>query len=325
MYDGKQTMEKKIIKAKRNGEIDFLRFVFCIIIVIHHYNALWDFGLFYRGYIAVEFFFLLSGYYMASHAKEVLKKHNGKLEVGKETWVFIIRKVKSFYRYYLVAILLQIVIRFILINHINFKQLVIDIFQSIPTFSLTFFVLDYKTRALYVGSTWFLSVMLLCMIILYPLLLKSYDFSSRVLFPLLSLFLLGYLCHNYGSVVEFESWNGFCLEGIVRGIGEISGGATIFSVVEFLKESNADNPGVKRKSREGLVTVLKVTCYIVVFAFAITGSKARYNYTLHAYLFCVLGIIASFLDAGFRIKDSAVTRYLGRISVPIYIFHGVLR
>ena len=137
--------------------------------------------------------------------------------------------------------------------------------------------------------------------------------------------MLGYLCHNYGSVVEFESWNGFCLEGIVRGIGEISGGATIFSVVEFLKESNADNPGVKRKSREGLVTVLKVTCYIVVFAFAITGSKARYNYTLHAYLFCVLGIIASFLDAGFRIKDSAVTRYLGRISVPIYIFHGVLR
>lgn len=52
---------------RRNGEIDILRAVFAIIILIYHYHEIYQrsANYFTRGYLGVEFFFLVSGYYLA--------------------------------------------------------------------------------------------------------------------------------------------------------------------------------------------------------------------------------------------------------------------
>ena len=56
---------------KRNGEIDILRAVFAIIILIYHSHIIYlkSANYFIRGYLGVEFFFLVSGYYLAKNAK----------------------------------------------------------------------------------------------------------------------------------------------------------------------------------------------------------------------------------------------------------------
>ena len=95
---------------KRNGEIDLLRFIFSSMIVIHHYNASFNFNILENGYIAVEFFFLLSGYLMAQSAYKITSKKD-KLEsseIADSTWSFIIKKVKAFYPYYAFAVILQV-------------------------------------------------------------------------------------------------------------------------------------------------------------------------------------------------------------------------
>lgn len=42
---------------KKNGEIELLRFVFAMIIVIFHFEFNYKFGIFTQGRIGVEFFF----------------------------------------------------------------------------------------------------------------------------------------------------------------------------------------------------------------------------------------------------------------------------
>ena len=65
---------KNVLKA-RNGKIEFLRFLFCIIVLLYHiaestiglkYEILDNITFFGKGYFCVEFFFIVSGYLMAS-------------------------------------------------------------------------------------------------------------------------------------------------------------------------------------------------------------------------------------------------------------------
>ena len=62
----------------------------------------------------------------------------------------------------------------------------------------------------------------------------------------------------------------------------------------------------------------------MVFVYAY-GLDFGGHYTLHALLFCALGILLSFCNAGYVVPDCKLTRYLGKISLPIYVFHGLLR
>lgn len=68
-------------RSGRNGNIDLMRFVFCLIIILYHINNRLDlnppFGLSEKyfsfcgeGRIGVEFFFIVSGYLLAVTAKK---------------------------------------------------------------------------------------------------------------------------------------------------------------------------------------------------------------------------------------------------------------
>lgn len=55
------------------------------------------------------------------------------------------------------------------------------------------------------------------------------------------------------------------------------------------------------------------------------GMNIGGNFSVHALLYCAIGVTLSFSNAGFMIPDTKLTRYLGKIALPIYIFHGLFR
>lgn len=61
-------MKQKYNFYKRNGKIELLRFLFAVIIVLHHSRQLLgdENCLFLGGSLGVEFFFIVSGYLMMS-------------------------------------------------------------------------------------------------------------------------------------------------------------------------------------------------------------------------------------------------------------------
>ena len=86
---------------KRNGKVDFLRFVFSIVVMLFHirgkyhikilYDGFITLTFFNRGNLGVEFFFVLSGFLMARsvfHANQ----QNRELSVARSTTQFIKRK-----------------------------------------------------------------------------------------------------------------------------------------------------------------------------------------------------------------------------------------
>lgn len=100
-----QTQGVNSISKNKNGFIEFCRFVFMISIVSHHamflsdkpgYIPLWG------GYISVEFFFILTGYFLyASYLKN---------DLGQKMWnkqnnalYQIYHKFKRFYPYFFIS------------------------------------------------------------------------------------------------------------------------------------------------------------------------------------------------------------------------------
>lgn len=83
-----------IKQTSRNGKIDFLRFVFSICIVLNHAKIFLPAGPLadrFMGYsLAVEFFFLVSGYLLMATIEKAEK--NRALPLPKETGRFMLRK-----------------------------------------------------------------------------------------------------------------------------------------------------------------------------------------------------------------------------------------
>ena len=296
-------------------------------IIIFHFGNTYNYRIFQNGYIAVEFFFVVSGYLMARHVWLKSEDIRDLGAIADETWRYLRKKTTVFYSYYVNAILLQVIVRFIIVNHSGIAKIGYGFLKSIPTFTLTFMWFN-ESKGLYAGNTWYLSTMLIAMFILYPLLLRHYKFSVEIVFPSCAFFILGYLVATNNSISKWEEWSGLVYFGVLRAIAEMALGGSLFqlSMVITMKQSRflySNKAHIKI-----LATIYKIFCYSVVFIFArgsIMGEAFTSDFGIHALLFCSLGILLSFSNVGYFIRDSKFTRYLGKISLPLFIFHGIIR
>ena len=260
---------------KRNGELNFLRFSFSIIILVFHWSLTFKYGVITNGNIGVEFFFILNGLFMCKKAEQ--ESQIGKpIAIADTTWHFLVGKIQKFYPYYVCVILLQLLIRFVIIKGMSMTWVSKELFYSIPTFSLSFMVLNYKTASLYVGNTWYLSSMLVVMLMIYPLLLKSFDNHSKITIPLVCMFLLGYLYQTNGSIMVWESWSGCCYYATLRALADISFGICIYVVSGVLKKrfGRYHNSIIVRM----FFTVFKILCYYLVFALLLERERQQIIY-----------------------------------------------
>ena len=308
-----------MLSKKRNGEIDVLRFLFSLCILFYHFQkkkVLPFMDLFPDGNIGVEFFFIVSGYLMARHA-EHRSKSGG---IADETALYIKQRYRSFFRYYIVAFLLHGFIRYIMIRKVDIIWLIPNLLKTVPTVLLAFVTLNPSSAALTVPATWFLSALLIASFILYPVLLRNVYLAEVIILPLLSLFTLSYLYNTCHTVIGVTKWMGFASFGALRAVGEMALGACLCVPTDVLSRNDWSEKPVGKL----LVTAFKVFCYLVVLAYAhgkIGIIKLGSDFSLHALLFCAIGVMLSFSSIGYSIPDSSLTRYLGKISLPLFIFH----
>ena len=96
--------KKKLINTRRNGEIDIIRFLLSVCIVGFHYYLIVDrdFALFRKGYYAVEFFFIVCGFFLAQHADKEDSRKNGEDGSIKELWIYYVKRVTDIFNNYLI-------------------------------------------------------------------------------------------------------------------------------------------------------------------------------------------------------------------------------
>lgn len=300
VYNGKKT---------RNGEIDLLRFLFAVSIMAFHFTVLGN-SYFIHGHIGVEFFFLVTGYLMNQSSKKITKNYLILVETKK----FIVNKVLSFYIYYIMAYFLNLLVK-IKGERWSLRTVCELLCKSIPDLTCTYIILK-TDNPLYITGSWYLSAMVIALVILYPILLYFKEGASKFLFPLGGIFILGHLLYQNGCITEV--WSGKIPAGVLRAMAEIAIGCFLYEVVEMLKKQRF------KKGEKIVLNILKIFCYIIVFTYSFGIFLGRTDSDIHIFLILCIAITITFSEIGYCLPGSKFTNYIGKLSFVIYILHGTI-
>lgn len=210
-------MQKNIKLAHRakNAEIELMRFVSAITILFFHFLTCTGLSAYFcHGYIAVEFFFIVSGYLLMQ------TYDNRKADNSFNIYSYIGKK----YLFYVKCVSIMAFIALILsifIKHLSIKEIIIIILKEIPEIAL---VHSPIWTAPLVSYTWYLSALiishLLC-ITLVKIFGEKYIFGIA---PFASITMLSYLFSHYGTIA-FANYL-----GVIRAIALTNIGMVLYCI-----------------------------------------------------------------------------------------------
>ena len=278
---------------KRNALIDWVKLVYAIPILLVHSNHLvqgtynWkNATIMPGGYLTVEFFFIVSGYFMAaSVAKKVIPSRS----VGVETIRYILHRISIILPYYLVAFAFGFICAHAL-TPFTAKSILKDLANSF----FPFIRVNMSGLNAYdpIGTAWYLSAMFLATMVLYPMLCRYKDMFINIIAPLITLFLYGYIARSRGNISAAAVWIGWVYVGLLRAFAGMSLGCICYEAAEKLKQLHLT------EQAKVALTVIEFTAYILplfamqfvpfseldfviifVFAMAVTISLSMQSYS----------------------------------------------
>lgn len=308
----------------RNGKIEFLRFLFCIIILLFHGQKYLigetplpkDIRLvfFRHGAIGVEFFFLVSGYLMAKtiYKTRTADRENGMTEqtLSKNALMFIKKKYISILPQHLAAFVI-VFIAYVISNGFTVKEWILKAINSLPNlFLIEMSGLSFTNPN---HIEWYISSMLIAMAILYPFCYKYYYTFTRYAAPLISLLIVGYLIYETKYLSGVTVWMGFSYKGMLRAVAEIALGTTAFEISRYMNQRTFS------KAQRFAFTVLELSCLSGILIYCVTTFSSRYeSYALIA-IFVLVTLAFSGVSYGSRLFDNKLCYFLGNISLPVYL------
>lgn len=165
--------------ASRNGFIELCRFILALCVVSHHALFLDNPGHIplFGGYIAVEFFFILTGFFLAYGVdRENENSDHYSASHTKKLYAFdqVAKRIGKIYPYFLTTWGASFVI-YRVINHEGLKTLLWDLLRGVPQLLLLSMAgLGGASEGLwdYVGTGWYLSALVISILIVYPFLYR---------------------------------------------------------------------------------------------------------------------------------------------------------
>ncbi|MBR3187958.1 MAG: acyltransferase [Lachnospiraceae bacterium] len=306
---------------------------------------------FNHGNIGVEFFFLVTGWLMAksiysryiqtkttSYAggtgnmrsagktgntgNEGIAGGNGSEDyeggtvtgLFSETINFVTHKARAIFPYYLLACALTPLVRVMTDRMLTFSYFL----NRLPSL---FFLQRVGIGKPFIGCTWYLSSMLIALVVAYPLCRRFYKAYTLFIAPVLCAVLLGAIIVFTGSLGDIDDWFFFTYKTNIRAFAEISMGATAFEISRRMQ--GRVYPAAVRI----LLSLTALTCMSLSIAYMCSAMEGRLGIGVF-YLLFVLVVIA-FSGEGILCHAGCFSHplfsYLGRISLPMYVTQTLLR
>ena len=306
--------------SKKNGRVELLRFVFALGILFFHIHKrfieegevleLGNSGLnfFARGYIGVEFFFLVSGYLLAASA--FFKQDDESLPIGSETALMMKKKFWNIFPYHLFATMLTIIVNAYFLEKTALArfQYVVDSWASI------FFLQVFGFDSTWVNKlTWYLDVWLMVTFLFYYFLRKHYDVFVKIVCPMLALFILGYMAHEYDGIAGIDGWTGMFYKCFLRGLSEMALGCTTYSLTRRINQYQFTKAGKR------LLAFVEVICYILVFIYSCTEMDVKYSFPVIFVMWIAVILTFSNINPVHEVFDNPIFGKLGKASLLIYL------
>lgn len=286
----------------RNEEIELLRILLAIMVVFVHTERLVGTYVCQTGFLAVDTFFMLSGYLMMAHAQRA---------DSLPTMAFLWRKIQSFLPETIMATIIGCIVLFYA-TPVNLKEATNILLQSVlkDVFLLKMTgIISLRPDAN--GVTWFLSSLMIGMAILYPY-FRRHEVPFFV--PVGSLLLLGYILHECSGFAKAYEWIGVTYMGNLRALAELSLGAYAYMVVPHVAAIKFHIPA------QWCIGIFK---YGLIVSFLLLAWRAGHivNFQIYFIIATWLFIVLSFAGVGGRISHPLFL-WLGKLSLPLYLGHG---
>ena len=312
---------------KKNGKLEFYRFVFCLAILFYHmekyligepeYRGI-GFGLVSHGSMGVEYFFMLSGFFLA---KTALKRHSAlsgvplfSRESSSDSARFLLRKYLRIFPEHTVAFILTLIVNLFSRYTRGVLTPASSVFYLIDNF-FSFFLLQ-MSGLLYANANqieWYLSAMLIAMAVIYPLCRRYYYGFTRCAAPLISLLILGSLYYNTGSLTTVGAWTPLGFKGLLRAFADIMLGTSAFELSRVISEKHIS---------AGTVTVighLERISFLIIIVFMLSYMPKKYEFHVAALILVLLVCACSGKSRFDRLWNSRTVGFLGEFTLSIYL------
>lgn len=275
--------------------IELWRFIACLCIVIHHsfYLGLEKYSFSYSGYIYVEFFLLLTGYFSISHFDKSSSENNIN-GIARESFRYTIKKFSRLIPYTSLAIFLEAIVVCFFIKSQREGGLFLDMILEMTLVHTNYLI----------PPLWFISAL----IIIFPLFCCLLQIKSRYFMIITFLFYSVYYyraCGVNGLNTAFPMYLFRVLAGLMLG-------ALIYCCSEELNK--------KKISRITSVVLTVVEEVLMIFVLYSTYKNKSYFTFMLLCMIVALIIMASGLSYTSKFKMRLIN-FLGNISMIIYVFH----
>ena len=290
-------------RKNKNYTLEFCRILFTFLVVFHHGQSFIygqpETGILKHGYVAVDFFFMLSGYLVyRSFCKE--EKHS--------SFSFAANKIKRLYPEYLPAAVLSIAA---------------NMFGGMP-----FYLDKAVNEILMVQNTglfrqggynfpcWYIPVMLFAGLLIYGLLSLYFDLFKKVLLPI---FIVGGYCFIFNFEQGLENWQYYLFVSlpVVRALAGMSVGVLvgILHEKELLKGISV---------LFGTIVELSAIVLAVIGLFTDLGSEMLTVFAFFGILWCAVcqyGYIGKALNKKcfYRLSEYSYSTYLNHALVLVVL------
>jgi len=303
----------------RNVLVELARFLFSILVVGYHVqmsmnNDIADF--FENGALAVEFFFLISGYFLAKSIEKI-NANEKRSNFGIETARFIKNKVKGILPTHIVAIIAVIIV-ILVFDLSNAGKILLKGLPSV--FLLQGGALWYNGYAdALIIPEWYLSSMLLSMLFMFPIGLLLRKKLNGEWVTLIVLCIVAVPALSFGLPFGFNT----NLVYYLRAWGEMCVGMFAYYLSMAITKQEFNKP-----SAITLKVVEIVGYFVPIILGFIPLSASLQPVCMAVTVICIFAAISvTFANKGISITNEKVCKifaYLGSISLAVYLFHPVI-
>ena len=263
---------------------------------------------FVHGAVGVEFFFVCSGFFLARSVSRDVQK--GGSDIGSDSVRFMLHKIRSIAPVHIIFFVISF-ISLIIVRSWGFAETLKRAVDSIPSFFLIQMLGFKGTSPNHVS--WYLSVMLISMFVIYPFARKHYSTFVKAIAPMLALFILGHLFFKYSSLTGVMVVDGIFYKSMLRGFAEILVGMTTYEIAEWFKK------GEKTRARSILITVLSIVLLAGSFVYIMFTLPARYEFLMIPVSALLLIMAHSGQGLLYGAVNNRFSVFLGKITLPVYL------
>lgn len=300
---------------KRNGNIEILRFIFCLFIILIHFPQEVRYGFGDAGYLGVEFFFMVSGFFLGKKLRKDKDLHRNEpiSDTLTFSWKYFLSRIRSIYPFYFAAVVFFCILQIIL----RYTKFLISILYCISDL-LFLQIFDFQSIS-YIGTLWFLSALFFSLFILYPIVRRYYDIYIKYFSLPIILLNMGYIMRIFNSFSAEPFFDSYLINpGILRAIAMLTLGMLAGELSDKLKRLNLS------KSGKIIMTTAETVSYICAFGYMIA---CRYEYAkwfdFVAVMFIFIGLVITVSGCSyFNGKlDNHFSLFLGKSSMILFMTH----